>query len=133
MTRQSAVSSAIQCGCATVVLGPICLYSLLSHIVHWIGWFEEYPSNIVASWFLAPYWPISYALLLLLLPFSFQGAALAIAIWLGFIGAYFLPGALLGIALEFMVDRFAPTEPRSERLEPVRSENGNLLDSTELT
>jgi hypothetical protein len=97
--------SAFGCGVASVLVGPLTLYSLLTAVARWTPW--DFTANTaVVETVLAPYLAFQLPMLMLYSPMSLAYLKEnAWTIWLLTTVAYFVAGALLCVGVGYVSDR----------------------------
>ncbi len=97
--------SAVGCGIASVLMGPLTLYSLLTAVARWTPW-DCTANTAVVETVLAPYLAFQVPMLMLYSPMSLAYLKEnEWTVWLLTTVAYFVAGAFLCVGAGYVSDR----------------------------
>jgi hypothetical protein len=104
MPLEPILPTAIRWGCATTLIGPLVLYSLVLQIARWTSWDLASPAN---GWGIAltPYLAFKLPLLILASPFTLLAISwTTFRMWFAVSSVYFIGGALLPVGIDRLVE-----------------------------
>lgn len=124
MSRAPTVPSVMRWGCATVLLGPPTIYSLLTQIARWSSWDPaSRPDLIEMVW--KPYDAFYVVPLLIFSPLSlfFLVTPRNVVVWFGVSFAYLTAGAMTRMGVNLMGDLLERRRQTATATEPISPES----------
>ena len=123
MTLGPSLPNASRWGCASMLFGPMVLYSLLLQMARWTSWDFASRSDVLETVWM-PYWAFLLPLLMLVSPFVLLYMHWSdVGTWFAVTSAYFLTGVLLAVSIDlliFLIDR--PRTLQGSKQPPETSE-----------